>query len=50
MTHPGSQFLLYAFEWPFRWWERLLFRLASGLLGAMALEPGEVEHRFNDYF
>lgn len=50
LTHLGSQFLLYAFEWPFRWWERLLFRLASGLFGAMALEPGEVEQRFGEYF
>ena len=50
LTRPGSQFLLYAFEWPFRWWERLLFRLTPGLFGAMALKPGEVDHRFSDYF
>lgn len=48
LTRPGSQFLLYAFEWQLRWWERLLFRIA--FFGAMALEPGEVERRFGEDF
>jgi hypothetical protein len=38
-------FLLYCFEWELRWWERLL-----GGIGAMAMEPGEAERRFGDYF
>ncbi|MGB3716276.1 MAG: hypothetical protein WA996_17785 [Candidatus Promineifilaceae bacterium] len=45
LTHQGSLFLLYCFEWELRWWERLL----AGL-GGMALEPGETERRFGDYF
>jgi len=48
LSHPGSQFLLFCFEWPLRWWERLLFRIA--IFGAMALEPGEVENRFGEHF
>jgi SAM-dependent methyltransferase len=42
LARPGSRYLLWCFEWPTRWWERALF--------AMALEPGEVEHRFGKYF
>jgi len=48
LTHKGSMFLLYCFEWSFRWWERALFRIS--FFGAMALEPGEAERRFGDYF
>ena len=48
LTHPGSLFLLYCFEWPLRWWERLLLRIS--FFGAMALEPGEAERRFGKYF
>src|SRR3990172_130396 len=48
LTQPGSQFLLYCFEWPLRRWERLMLRLS--FFGAMALEPGEVDHRFVPYF
>jgi cyclopropane fatty-acyl-phospholipid synthase-like methyltransferase len=48
LTHPGSQFLLYCFEWTPSWWERLLLRVA--FFGAIALEPGEVERRFSKYF
>lgn len=43
LTHPGSVFLLYCFEWPPRWWERLFF-------DGMALSPGEVEERFGKHF
>jgi SAM-dependent methyltransferase len=48
LARPGSQFLLYCFEWQPRWWERLLFRLA--FFGAMAMEPGEIERRFGEHF
>jgi len=48
LTRPGSQYLLYCFEWSIRWWERLLFRLV--LFSAMAMEPGEVERRFGEHF
>jgi len=48
LTQAGSQFLLYCFEWQLRWWERVMLRLA--FFGAMALEPGEVERRFGEYF
>jgi hypothetical protein len=48
LTHPGSQFLLWCFEWPLRRWEKIMFRLA--FFGAMALEPGEAERRFGDHF
>jgi SAM-dependent methyltransferase len=48
LTQPGSRFLLYCFEWPLRWWERLLFR--ATFFGAMAMEPGEVERRFGEHF
>jgi len=42
LTHPGSQYLLWCFEWSTRWWERLIFE--------MALEPGEAERRFGAHF
>lgn len=45
LTHKNSLFLLYCFEWESRWWERLLL-----FMGAMAIEPGEVERRFGDNF
>lgn len=48
LTHPGSQFLLYCFEWRPVWWERLVFRL--GFFGHMLLEPGEAERRFGEHF
>lgn len=48
LTHPGSRFLLWCFEWgPSRWWEQLV-RLTR--LGAMSLQPGEAERRFGAYF
>lgn len=43
LTHPGSLFLLLCGEWSPRWWERL-FSYST------ALKPGEVEHRFGEYF
>ena len=43
LTHAGSCFLLYCFEWAPRWYERPYF-------SSMALELGEVERRFGPYF
>ncbi|MDT8307818.1 MAG: class I SAM-dependent methyltransferase [Anaerolineae bacterium] len=43
LTHPGSRFLLYCFEWQPRWWERTLSI-------AMACQPGEIPHRFGPHF
>jgi SAM-dependent methyltransferase len=48
LARPGSQFLLFCFEWTPRWWERLLLRIS--FFGAMALDPGEAESRFAPYF
>ena len=48
LTHPGSRFLLYCFEWRLAWWERLLIGLR--FFGAMTLEPGEAKQRFGRYF
>ena len=48
LTHPGSQFLLYAFEWPLCWWKRLIPRLA--FFGSMPLEPGKAKYRFGAHF
>jgi SAM-dependent methyltransferase len=45
LTHQGSLFLLYCFEWELRWWERLV-----AVFGQMAMEPGEAERRFGNYF
>jgi SAM-dependent methyltransferase len=42
LTRPGSQFLLWCWEWPRRWWERFV--------PTMALEPGEAERRFGARF
>ena len=47
ITHPGSQFLLWCFEWPLRWWERLG---RSVSIGAISLEPGEADERFGGHF
>jgi SAM-dependent methyltransferase len=43
LTHPGSRFLLYGWEYPARWWERLV-------PFGKPFEPGEVQRRFGDYF
>lgn len=43
LTRSGSQFLLFAFEWAPRWYERLYF-------SSLALEPGEIERRFSSTF
>jgi len=43
LTHPGSLFLLFGFEWPARWWERPFH-------SRMALDLGETERRFGEHF
>jgi SAM-dependent methyltransferase len=48
LTHHSSKFLLWCFEWRMRWWERVLTQLLP--FGALALEPGETERRFGEYF
>jgi SAM-dependent methyltransferase len=45
LTHEGSRFLLFCFEWKLRWWERLLV-----IFGSMAMEPGEAQLRFGEFF
>jgi SAM-dependent methyltransferase len=45
LTHQGSLFLLFCFEWPTRWWERPL----SDRVG-VAMRPGEAKRRFGKYF
>ena len=47
LAAPGSVFLLWCFEWPLRWWERLIARVI-GI--PPALEPGEVERLFGGWF
>ncbi len=43
LTHPGSRYLLWCFEWPRRWWERFIpFE--------QAFVPGEAERRFGEHF
>src|SRR5216683_1908294 len=41
LTAPGSQYLLWCFEWAPRWWERPWHQL-------MAVVPGEVQARFEN--
>ena len=48
LTHEGTEFLFFCFEWPLRWWERLMRRVP--MFGAMSLEPGEVFQRFSNFF
>jgi SAM-dependent methyltransferase len=44
LTHPGSRFLLYGWEYPTRWWERLVPFFGK------PFESGEVQRRFGDDF
>ena len=48
LTHPGSRFFLYGWEWTLSPWEQLLLQRLS-LFGAI-LEPGEIEQCFGAYF
>jgi cyclopropane fatty-acyl-phospholipid synthase-like methyltransferase len=43
LTHAGSRFLLFCFEWKPRWYERPYF-------SSVALLPGEAERRFAPHF
>lgn len=44
LTHPGSRYLLWSFEYPLRWWERLI------PFFDIPFYPGEIEGRFGKYF
>lgn len=43
LTHRSSQFFLWCFEWPTRWWDKF-FPFPQ------YLEPGEVDRRFSEWF
>jgi SAM-dependent methyltransferase len=44
LTQPGSCYLLWGFEYPLRWWERLL------PFYDLPFKPGEIESSFGPYF
>ena len=44
LTHSGSHFLLWGFEYPMRWWERFV------PFYDVPFYPGEIDHRFGQYF
>lgn len=44
LTHPGSRYLLWGFEYPMRWWERFL------PFYDIPFYSGEIEERFGPYF
>jgi SAM-dependent methyltransferase len=44
LTHPGSRFLLWGFEYPMRWWEKLIPFMD------VPFYPGEIEQRFGPHF
>lgn len=44
LTRPGSCYLLWGFEYPIRWWERLV------PFYGLPFQPGEIEARFSRYF
>jgi cyclopropane fatty-acyl-phospholipid synthase-like methyltransferase len=48
LTHQGSQFLLWCFEWELRWWERFFVTIFP--FASIALQPGEVESYFGTHF
>lgn len=48
VSHSGTKFLLWSFEWKLLWWERFLVRLLP--FAHMALEPGEVDQYFGEHF
>lgn len=43
LTHPGTRFLLFCFEWARSWWQRPFFFFE-------AFEPGEARRRFGGAF
>jgi SAM-dependent methyltransferase len=44
LTRSGSHFLLWGFEYPMRWWEKLV------PFYDVTFYPGEIEQRFGQYF
>ncbi len=44
LTRPGSRYLLWGFEYPMRWWEKLI------PFYDVAFQPGEIGERFSPYF
>lgn len=44
LTHAGSSYLLWGFEYPLRWWERFL------PFWDIPFHSGEIEQRFGSYF
>ena len=44
LTHSGSRYLLWGFEYPMRWWERFV------PFFDVPFHPGEIEQRFGSYF
>ncbi|MEW6034860.1 MAG: class I SAM-dependent methyltransferase [Chloroflexota bacterium] len=44
LAHSGSHYLLWGFEYPLRWWEKLV------PFYDVPFYPGEIEHRFDQYF
>lgn len=44
LTHSGSQYLLWGFEYPIRWWEKFV------PFYDIPFFPGEIEQRFGQYF
>lgn len=44
LTHSGSQYLLWGFEFPIRWWEKFV------PFYDVPFFPGEIEQRFGQYF
>jgi cyclopropane fatty-acyl-phospholipid synthase-like methyltransferase len=51
LTHAGSQFFLYCYEWRVSWWERLTIKILSRFgFGAITFEPGEVDELFGPHF
>ena len=44
LTHPGSYYLLWGFEYPMRWWEKFV------PFYDVPFHPGEIERRFGKYF
>jgi SAM-dependent methyltransferase len=45
LTHQGSLFVLYTFEWKLRWWERPFVNRVG-----LAMQPGEVQRLFGEFF
>lgn len=44
LTHSGSQYMLWGFEYPMRWWERFI------PFYDIPFSSGEIEQRFGPYF